>query len=367
LRGGLIALEEVVAADSSTTVFPVDAAGNVSGPQDTIVQNNLPHAFSGGLYLQDEWKIVPQLTFNGGARFDVYNSTTDDENQLSPRANLIYRPWETTSLHIGYARYFTPPPLETVPAENILAFDGTSGASAVTAASPVKAERANYYDAGISQTLLPGWQMGLDGYYKTAQNQLDDGFFGQSLILSSFNYTRGRIRGVELTTSYTTGGFSAYASLAFSVAQGEGAESAQFLWPDQTTVNYVNNKWVYLDHDQRVTGSFGVAYTWNESPRLSTRLYSDALYGSGLRKDGSLIPGTDVATPNGATVPQYYELNLGAEESFKVAPRQFLKLRIDVVNIGDNIYALRTGTGIGVNAAQYGMRRGIFGSLSYVF
>ena len=41
--------------------------------------------------------------------------------------------------------------------------------------------------------------------------------------------------------------------------------------------------------------------------------------------------------------------------------------RLDVVNITDNVYQLRDGGGIGVNAAQFGMRRALFGSLSYVF
>ncbi len=48
-------------------------------------------------------------------------------------------------------------------------FNGTSAASQVTRDNPVRAERANYYDAGISQTILPGWNIGLDGYYKTAE------------------------------------------------------------------------------------------------------------------------------------------------------------------------------------------------------
>ncbi len=47
----------------------------------------------------------------------------------------------------------------------------------------------------------------MDGYYKTAQQQLDDGLFGQNLLLSAFNYERGRVRGVEFTTSYETKGF----------------------------------------------------------------------------------------------------------------------------------------------------------------
>jgi hypothetical protein len=108
-----------------------------------------------------------------------------------------------------------------------------------------------------------------------------------------------------------------------------------------------------------VTGSFGAAYTWNESAKSSTRLYVDALYGSGLR--------TSVNTPNDSTVPAYYSVNVGAEQSFKVGRSQFLKARLDVVNLTDNIYELRDGSGVGVNAAQFGERLGFFGSVSYVF
>jgi outer membrane receptor protein involved in Fe transport len=42
-------------------------------------------------------------------------------------------------------------------------------------------------------------------------------------------------------------------------------------------------------------------------------------------------------------------------------------VRLDVVNITDNSYELRDGSGVGVNAAQYGMRRGFFGSASYSY
>jgi hypothetical protein len=234
----------------------------------------------------------------------------------------------------------------------------------------VKAERANYYDLGISQKVLPvpGLTLGLDGYYKTAQEQLDDGFFGQSLILSSFNYDRGRVRGVEFTANYDKGGFSAYANLAYAVAQGEGAASAQYLWGDNATVNYVNHNWIYLDHDQRLTGSFGVSYTWNEPGRWSTKLLADALYGSGLRQDGpGNIPGSADLVPNGSSVGQYYTLNFGVSERLRLAKKQSLIARLDIVNITDNVYPLRTGTGVGVYAAQYGERRGIFGSLSYLF
>jgi outer membrane receptor protein involved in Fe transport len=365
VRFGATVLEEAVAADADTTVINF----NPTTPSiETIGQDNQLRALFSGIYLQDEWKIATPLTLNYGARFDVYNSTSDDENQVSPRINLVYKPFDGTTLHAGYSRYFTPPPLETVPAGDLAAFNGTSGASSVFQDSAVKAERANYYDAGISQKVLPGLTLGVDAYYKTAQNQLDDGFFGQSLILSSFNYDRGRVRGVEFSANYVLGGFSTYANLAYSVAQGEGAASAQFLWGDQTVVNYVNSHWIYLDHDQRVTGSFGADYTWKEGTHYGTRVYVDALYGSGLRQNGpGTIPGSTDLVPNGSSVGAYDEVNMGVEQSFKLGPKQMLKARLDVVNVADSIYPLRTGTGVGVNAAQYGERRGFFGSLSYSF
>ncbi len=368
LRGGVSFLDETVRANSTTEVFPLDGSGNPSGPAFPIGDDHVLHGSFYGVYLQDEWKIVPKLTLNFGARFDVFNSSFDDENQLSPRVNLIYQPTDATTLHAGYARYFTPPPVENVSGGTVAKFNGTSNASATDLDDPVKAERSHYFDAGVSQKLLPGLQMGVDGYYKRAKNQLDDGLFGQTLILSAFNYAEGRVYGVEFTTSYITNGLSTYLNVAVSRAQGKDWNSAQFLF-DPTDAAYVRNHWIYLDHDQTVSGSSGISYLWNEA-RGSTRVYLDALYGSGLRQDGD---GTEDGTPtgnpipNGAHVPAYYSVNVGVEQCFKVAPKQTVKVRLDVVNVTDNIYQLRSGSGVGVNAAQYGERRGFFGSVGYEF
>jgi outer membrane receptor protein involved in Fe transport len=355
LRGGFMALEEYVSADSATTVFnPAD-----SSTLDTIIDNHALHGLFAGAYLQDEWKMFEPLTLNFGARFDEFYSSFDKENQISPRVNLIYTPTDSTTLHAGYSRYFTPPPVEDVSGSDVAKFDGTSGASATDQDDPVKAERANYFDAGISQKVTKHLQLGVDGYYKTAKNQLDDGLFGQSLILSAFNYAKGRIYGVEFTGSYNLGGFSSYANVAWSQAYGKDWNSAQFLF-DPGDLAYVKTHWIYLDHDQRVTGSFGVAYTWSEGKNENTRVYSDVLYGSGLRTDSPTVP-------NGASVPSYYSINLGAEQSFPLGQNKILKARIDVVNLTDNSYELRDGSGVGVNAASYGERLGFFGSLSLVF
>jgi len=363
LRGGAMLLDETVFANSATTVFPVDGSGNPTGPQETIMDNNRLKAMFAGVYLQDEWKMFSKLTVNYGARFDVFNSSFDNECQLSPRVNLIYTPTDSTTLHAGYSRYFTPPPAESISGTTLAKFIGTSNDQG-TQNDPVKAERANYYDVGISQKLAPGLTVGVDGYYKESRNQLDDGLFGQTLILSAFNYAEGKIEGVEFTANYTHGGFSTYANVAVSKAEGKDWNSAQFLF-DPTDAAYVQNHWIGLDHDQRVTGSFGASYLWKEGDRNSTRVYVDALYGTGLRTDATDSLGNNI--PNGGTVPAYYTINIGAEQSFKLERKQLLKARLDIVNVTDNSYELRDGSGVGVNAAQYGARLGFFGSISYVF
>lgn len=369
IRFGGLLMDENLIDDNSTTAF-VLSGGDPSGLTN-IVQNFHANALFAGAYVQDEWKILPHVTLNYGARFDEYYSTFDKENQPSPRVNLIYQPTDWTTLHAGYSRFFTPPPLENDPGANVTAFNGTSGASTITEDTTVKAERANYYDAGISQKITQHFQVGLDGYYKTAVNQLDDGLFGQTLILSSFNYAKGRVEGVEFTSSYNLGGFSAYGNVAVSRAQGRGAESAQFIWPDQGTIDYVNTHWIALDHDQFISANCGLSYLWRESDTKSALFYIDSIFGTGLHEDGGgTIGGTEDPgdpIPNGATVPNYYNINLGVEQDFKIHHRRVLKARLDVVNITDNSYQLRSGTGVGVNAPQYGERRGFFGSLGLAF
>jgi outer membrane receptor protein involved in Fe transport len=363
IRGGFMVLDEMLSAHTSTAVFDVDTNGNPTGPSRTIPDDSVNHALFFGLYIQDEWKVVPKVTLNYGARMDWYSSSFDHENQPSPRVNLIYQPTDRTTLHAGYARYFTPPPLENVPVTSVHKFDGTSNASSVTQDDSVKAERSNYYDVGVNQKVAKGLQVGVDGYYKTAQNQLDDGLFGQTLILSSFNYSEGRVYGVEFTGTYTSGGFSTYANVALSKAQGLGLNSAQFLF-DPEKLAYSQDHWIYLDHDQTVTGSFGASYLWKREAG-STQVFVDALYGSGLRTDATAADGTVI--PNGGHVPAYYSISIGIQEGFKLHGKERFKARLDVVNITDNVYQLRNGTGVGVNAAQYGMRLGFFGTLSYVF
>src|SRR5438477_515705 len=74
------------------------------------------------------------------------------------------------------------------------------------------------------------------------------------------------------------------------------------------------------------------------------------LAGSGLR---SGFVNTD-------HLPYYIQTDLGLEKGFAIPHMGEVRLRAAVVNLFDNTYQIRNGSGIGVQSTQYGPRRTFF-------
>jgi outer membrane receptor protein involved in Fe transport len=91
----------------------------------------------------------------------------------------------------------------------------------------------------------------------------------------------------------------------------------------------------------------------------SARLGADVIYGNGLRKT--------VVTPNDSSVPSYAALNLSAAQRLPIKGTRGAQLRLDVLNVFDNSYQIRDGTGVGVGAPQFGMRRAFLVTLNQKF
>lgn len=359
LRMGMMVQNDHVQENDHSLAYQVDpstgtplVANGSNVLTNPIVSGRTKDGQLYGVYLQDEWKITPALTMNYGARFDDAEQFVS-ANQLSPRLGLVYKATDTTTLHAGYARYFTPPPIELVSNSDLHIFDNTTNAAAVLQDAPVKPERTHSFDAGVLQKAGDHWQFGLDGYYKLAHDLLDEGQFGQALILTPFNYEHGYIYGGELTATYTTQKLKAYGNVAVSRAMGENVVSAQFKFSDPSEYQYIQNHYVHLDHDQTFTGSGGVTYDVLEK----TALGFNGRYGSGLRSGFA----------NTNHLPAYVTFDLSAEQKLRLFPQDETALRLTVTNLMDSVYKLRDGTGIGVGAPQYGARRGVFASLIQAF
>jgi len=353
VRAGLIYQADDLASRTSSQVLGVDGAGMQTLPDTplTIPDNGTKHAWSYSLYLQDEWQVVPDtLTLNYGVRWDQFGAF-DSESQLSPRVNFVWTPTDSTTIHGGYSRYFSPPPIELVGSTDVALFNGTTAAAGSTVDDTPKAERADYYDLGVQQLVDGGFTFGLDGFYKLSHNMIDEGQFGAPIILTPFNYLSGRQYGAELTGAYDDGGpLTAYVNAAYERAVGRDIVSSQFQF-DPGDLAYIATHYIPLDHQQIVTASAGASYLWRE-----VRFSADLLYGSGLRRDG--------ATPNGDHVPGYTQVNIGISHTFNPWGAKGLTARVDVINLLDEKYEIRDGTGIGVGAPQFGPRRGYFVGLS---
>jgi outer membrane receptor protein involved in Fe transport len=401
IRTGFVFSGEQVFVGNTSLVEPAPGGVPVDAPF-TITDNVSKVGWLAGVYAQDEWKVTDQLTINGGLRFDQMWEFVD-ANQLSPRLSFTYKPFEYTTLHAGYARYFTPPVLVEAAPANIGLFNGTTGAPpAGQGNSPVLPERSNYYDAGVNQNIPFGCSkpaakdctdldLGVDAYYKQATDLIDNGVFGQALVLSAFNYAKGIVEGIEFTAKFHSGNFQAYGNLAVGAERATQPVSNQYLWDNTTPLadlggltafQYAMTHWIYTDHTQIVTASAGVLYQFCGRPAYAsetfsglpggnvswwcgTRLSADMIYGSGLRSGDDNI----------STVPPYTQFNVGIAREFLLPndPKP-MTIRFDIVNLLDTIYLIRGSSfacpsgnsvcGVGVFAPQYGPRRGYFVGVS---
>jgi outer membrane receptor protein involved in Fe transport len=378
LRTGFIAQGEQTRVRTLSTVQPLDAFGNaIDAPFNVNDGSNL-FGWQMGVYAQDEWKITRTLTLNAGARFDQILQYVD-ANQVSPRAALQWQPWWSTVMHAGYARNFTPPDQDLGRLAQSQLLNNTTGAVPIPNNGPILPERSDVYDVGIVQQLLPqcpsgtggllskapvattncpSLEVGVDAYYKYARDLIDDGQFGQATLLSAFNYDKGLVEGIEYKAKFKMGNFTLYSNWSMGFEKATMPVSNQvFFSPAQLA--FANSNWIYTDHTQLLSGSAGGSYMFDGTHIWwldNTKLVATMIYGSGLRQ------GFD----NTDHVPAYTQVNVGVSHEFKDTgwdPKP-LTVRFDVVNLLDDSYLIRSGTGIGVFAPQYGPRRGYFVGLS---
>jgi outer membrane receptor protein involved in Fe transport len=85
------------------------------------------------------------------------------------------------------------------------------------------------------------------------------------------------------------------------------------------------------------------------------------IFGSGLRE------ASPTGIPNGAHLPNYEQVNLGASHTFTLPGAGDIGFRVDLINLFDSKYEIRSGTGVGVGAPSWGPRRGVFAGVTKEF
>lgn len=349
VRAGLLGQYTSERLDTSTLAFPVDGEGRQSADTPVrLIDNTGNWSVEAGAYIQDEYKVTRNLTFNYGLRYDRFASSFDNEGQVSPRANMVWKPSGTTTLHIGYSRYFAPPSPQYVYPSTLAKFEGTTNAAANMIDDATKVEKSNYVDGGILQRITPEFQITVDAYAKWAHDLTDLGQFGRAVILAPFSYRRGRVYGAEFGSSWRHGPWSLFGNFSYVKTSARDINSAQYQF-DTAELAYIRAHAIQLDHQGEYTATAGASWTTKHE-----MAYVDFVYGYGLRSGFA----------NLEKEPQYDVFNIGYQHSFTKVPfGHDIKIRADVVNLFDKRYQLRNGSGVGIYQAQYGQRRGTFFSV----
>jgi len=352
-RAGFVANIEHTQVYDIATVLPVTPDGTVLPVPLTINDYTPKTGWNAGGYAQDEWRIRPNLILNTGVRFDELNQFVS-ASQVSPRIVLVYDPVAATSLHAGVSRYFTPPMQAQATPNNLALFQNTTQQPAIPLDDRVRPERATYADIGLEQHLTPAFTAGADVYYKHGTDMLDDGTFGNAVVLSQFNYALGYSKGTEVKLNYQSQGLRIYGNYAHEITKVKDVVSNQYLIGDPVELAYIAGNYTYASDAQTNTASAGASYSFS---RMFVSL--DGIYGSGLR----------AGFANEQHSPDYAQCNAAIGRYFYPWGERGkpLTARVSAINLFDRVYLLRAATGVGEFAPQYGPRRDIFGELTQQF
>ncbi|MBZ5515238.1 MAG: TonB-dependent receptor [Acidobacteriia bacterium] len=254
--------------DMRFDVTATDGSG-LAVSQRTNPWGNLEAAF-----VQEQYKLTPWLTLNGGARVTRFSGLFT-ETSVDPRTGAAIRvPKLRWVLHGFYGRSYQPPPLDSV-AGPLLQFAVQKGFGF----SPLHGERDEQYEFGLT---IPyrGWVLDVGNFRTRARDYLDHNVLGNSNIFLPLTIQGARIRGWEATLRSPQLFHRAQINLAYSRMQAEGWGG---ITGGMTDFEPPEAGYFPLDHDQRNTVSAVI------SSRLPRGFWTTATvaYGSGfLKGDG---------------------------------------------------------------------------------
>ncbi|HTY54442.1 MAG TPA: TonB-dependent receptor [Candidatus Binataceae bacterium] len=347
-RGGFYLSGENIEIDDHAATFPANDGTQTSNIPVNIVDNHNQVAWLVGFYGQDEWRPLPRLVLNIGLRWD-WMSAFVVQNQWSPRFGFTYQLFPSTVLHGGYARYFKVPPFESVLLETVNTFKNTTNAPDVTSGNDkIPAETDDYFDLGVRQNITEGLNVGLDGFFNYAHDQLDLAQLAGTQVFAPLSYSHSRAWGSDFSLTYQHAKAAAYFNFSYAVLQAKKIVAGQFLADDAAEAAYISDHWVTLDDNQMFTASAGVS-----EEILGFLLTTDSIWGSGYRRGFA----------NSGELPPSLQVNAAVVRSIALPRLGEAQVRVAVVNLFDHSYQIRNGTGIGVFSPQYAPRRALYAGL----
>jgi outer membrane receptor for Fe3+-dicitrate len=226
-------------------------------------------------YVQDHWHRG-NWSIGAGLRFDHYGFVIH-ESAWSPRVGASrYVPALNLLLHASYDRVFQTPAMENLLLTSSPEF---TSVEPVVLRLPVRPARGNYYEAGITKSLLGKLRLDANVFRRDFHNFSDDDVLLDTGISFPISFLKARIAGEELQLAVTRWGrFSGYLSYANQSGLGRGPiTGGLFLGDDAANALKVTSKFA-VSQDQRNTARTRVRFQAERRVWLAM----GAQYGSGL-------------------------------------------------------------------------------------
>ena len=191
-----------VRTDGSTGNFGFVDPTTCNGWEMAAAQDASPRSQNLAFFLQDSWRILPNLTLNAGVRYEdqrIYDAqnqpTIKLTDQWSPRIGVVWDPLANgrSKVYASYSRYYQVIPqniqLNAVSAQPFvyvfnytgdrLDFVNELGAFAYPSGSAyvppgVKGYRQDEYVAGVEAEVFRNWSVGIKGIYRSLGSLLED-------------------------------------------------------------------------------------------------------------------------------------------------------------------------------------------------
>jgi outer membrane receptor protein involved in Fe transport len=307
-------------------------------PTSSSINSDPNTGYSESAYVQDDYTIVKPLTLSAGLRFSAtqfsFSGLNTSDYYFQPRVGLTWLITDTTKFHVFYGKLYMPAPVENLR----VTFNNLNAGNAL-APYDIKAEKDDFYEAGIAQEFLGNQVIAVNVYYKNATNMLDDAQLLNTSIAQPFNFATGYATGLEVSVrGKFLDDWSEYVNYSYELAKGQGISGGLFAFQPGEGPSADSQ---FLDHLQLHTVNSGVTYSRNYFWGTI-----QALYGSGLRTG----PGNNVSLPGHFTM----DATAGYEFRGKSWWTKW-KTAFDVLNIFDNAYPITIANGF--NGSHYAAGR----------
>lgn len=201
VKGSLQQLSPTINAYSYSSSLISDDIVKKIESRDIGERQNL---LTASVYAEDDWTIAPWLRANIGLRYSLFAVENKNYGSLEPRASVRFLLTPSMALKLSYARMAQG--LHLLTSSNIVMPSDIW----VPVTDDVPLMTSNLYAAGIDYEIMKGFEVSLEGYYKTMDNVLEYRN-GASFLNCTGDWQelvylgKGRTYGVELTVQRTIG------------------------------------------------------------------------------------------------------------------------------------------------------------------